>query len=55
VGRWRDLFNISYDVRSLPDEHLFRGPIHHYRKATSGALGTRAITGHCVQIIIARR
>jgi hypothetical protein len=56
VGRWRDLFNISYDVLlyDLTSTPAFAGAgsisrrIRHFRKATSDGLGTRAITGRIV-------
>jgi len=56
AGRWRDLFNIRYDVLlyDLTSTPAFAGagsisrPIHHFRKATSGALGTRAIIDRIV-------
>jgi hypothetical protein len=56
TGRWRDLFNISYDVLlyDLTSTPAFAGAgsisrrIRRFRKATSAALGTRAITGRIV-------
>ena len=52
TARWRDLFNISYDVLlyDLTSTPAFAGagsisrPIHRFRKATSGASGIHAIT-----------
>jgi hypothetical protein len=56
TGRWRDLFNVSYDVLlyDLTSTPAFAGAgsisrrIRRFRKATSGASGTRAITGRIV-------
>ncbi len=56
TGRWRDLFNISYDVLlyDLTSTPAFAGAgsisrrIRRFRKATSGASGTRVITGRIV-------
>jgi hypothetical protein len=48
VGRWHDLFNISYDVLldDLTSTYFEADPP--FRKATSAASGTRAITGRIV-------
>ena len=48
VGRWRDLFNISYDVLLYDLTSTYFEADPPFRKATSGALGTRAITGRIV-------
>ena len=56
TGRWRDLFNISYDVLlyDLTSTPAFAGAgsisrrIRRFRRVTSGASGTRAITGRIV-------
>ena len=53
VGRWRDLFNISYDVLLYDLTSTYFEAVLPFRKGTSGGLGTRAITGRIVQIIIA--
>ena len=48
TGRWRDLFNISYDVLLYDLTSTYSRRIRRFRKATSAALGTRAITGRIV-------
>ena len=48
VGWWRDLFNVSFDVLLYDLTSTYFEAIRHFRKATSGALGTRAITGRTV-------
>jgi hypothetical protein len=56
TARWRDLFNVSYDVLlyDLTSTPAFAGagstskPIHRLPKATSVALDIRAITGRIV-------
>ena len=48
VRRWRDLFNISYDVLLYDLTSTYFEAIRRFRKATSAASGTRAITGRIV-------
>jgi len=48
TGRWRDLFNISYDVLLYDLTSTYFEADPRFRRATSGASGIRAITGRIV-------
>jgi hypothetical protein len=48
TGRWRDLFNISYDVLLYDLTSTYFEADPPFPKATSAASGTRAITGRIV-------